>query len=67
VRWWALDGPDDVANGLCLCAIHHKLFDKGVIGLTAERPIAVSARFVGRSQSSRGMVLSLAGRPARQP
>ncbi|MBB5775071.1 putative restriction endonuclease [Nonomuraea jabiensis] len=67
VRWWAFDGPDDVANGLCLCAIHHKLFDKGVLGLTADRTIAVSARFVGRSQASHDMVLSLAGRPARSP
>ncbi len=67
VRWWAFDGPDDVANGLCLCAIHHKLFDKGVLGLTADRAIVVSARFVGRSQASRDMVLSLAGRPARNP
>ncbi|SEK31201.1 putative restriction endonuclease [Nonomuraea pusilla] len=67
VRWWAFDGPDDVANGLCLCAIHHKLFDKGVLGLTAEHTIAVSARFVGRSQSSLDMVLSLAGQPTRNP
>ncbi|MFI9597106.1 phosphorothioated DNA-binding restriction endonuclease [Nonomuraea sp. NPDC052265] len=67
VRWWAFGGPDDVANGLCLCAIHHKLFDKGVLGLTAERTIAVSARFVGRSQPALDMVLSLAGRPARPP
>ncbi|MBT2235080.1 phosphorothioated DNA-binding restriction endonuclease [Nonomuraea sp. NEAU-A123] len=67
VRWWAFDGPDDLANGLCLCAIHHKLFDKGVLGLTAERTIAVSARFVGRSQASRDMVLILAGRPVRVP
>ncbi|MGV9774974.1 phosphorothioated DNA-binding restriction endonuclease [Streptosporangium sp. NPDC003464] len=67
VRWWAFEGPDDLANGLCLCAIHHKLFDKGVLGLTAERTITVSARFVGRSVSARDMVLSLAGRPARAP
>lgn len=67
VRWWAFDGPDDLANGLCLCAIHHKLFDKGVLGLTADRTITVSARYVGRSQASREMVLSLAGRPAREP
>ncbi|PZG56083.1 restriction endonuclease [Spongiactinospora gelatinilytica] len=67
VRWWAFDGPDDVTNGLCLCAIHHKLFDKGVLGLTTERAITVSARFVGRSQSALDMVLCLAGRPARSP
>ncbi|MGW0195242.1 phosphorothioated DNA-binding restriction endonuclease [Nonomuraea sp. NPDC003201] len=67
VRWWAFDGPDDLTNGLCLCAIHHKLFDKGVLGLTIDRTIAVSARFVGRSQASHDLVLSLSGHPARTP
>lgn len=67
VRWWAFEGPDDLANGLCLCAIHHKLFDKGVLGLTPDRTVTVSARFVGRSASARDMVLSLAGRPVRDP
>lgn len=67
VRWWAFDGPDDVASGLCLCAIHHKLFDKGVLGLTAAHTITVSAKFVGRSRSSQDMVLSLSGHPARKP
>ncbi|MEV4358706.1 phosphorothioated DNA-binding restriction endonuclease [Nonomuraea sp. NPDC049625] len=67
VRWWAFDGPDNLTNGLCLCAIHHKLFDKGVLGLTIDRTIAVSARFVGRSQASRDLVLSLSGHPARSP
>jgi putative restriction endonuclease len=43
VRWWAIGGPDDPANGLCLCALHHKLFDKGVLGLTPQREVAVSA------------------------
>jgi hypothetical protein len=31
-----------VANGLALCALHHALFDLGVLGLTAERRIRVS-------------------------
>ncbi|MEV0384296.1 phosphorothioated DNA-binding restriction endonuclease [Nonomuraea sp. NPDC050643] len=67
VRWWAFDGPDDLANGLCLCAIHHKLFDKGVLGLTPDRTVTVSARFAGRSAASQDLVLSLGGRPAREP
>ncbi|MFC7718821.1 phosphorothioated DNA-binding restriction endonuclease [Nonomuraea recticatena] len=67
VRWWAFDGPDILGNGLCLCSIHHKLFDKGVLGLTTDRTITVSARFVGRTAAARDMVLSLAGRPAREP
>src|ERR1039458_7420095 len=26
VRWWAAAGPDEVANGIALCSLHHKLF-----------------------------------------
>ncbi|WP_405139962.1 HNH endonuclease [Sphaerisporangium sp. NBC_01403] len=67
VRWWAFEGPDATSNGLCLCAIHHKLFDKGVLGLTPDRTIAVSAKFVGRSRAAKEMVLALTERPVRQP
>ncbi|MEV7968368.1 phosphorothioated DNA-binding restriction endonuclease [Sphaerisporangium sp. NPDC088356] len=67
VRWWAFEGPDDVTNGLCLCAIHHKLFDKGVLGMTPDRTIAVSAKFVSRSAAAKEMVLTLAERPVRHP
>ncbi|MFC0863629.1 phosphorothioated DNA-binding restriction endonuclease [Sphaerimonospora cavernae] len=67
VRWWAFEGPDDLANGLCLCVLHHKLFDKGVLGLSSDRTISVSQRFVGRTSTAKEMVLSLAGRPAREP
>lgn len=42
VRWHSQDGPDVVANGLALCALHHALFDLGVLGLTAEWRIRVS-------------------------
>ena len=33
VRWWAAGGPDILANGICLCSLHHKLFDRGVLGV----------------------------------
>jgi putative restriction endonuclease len=34
IRWHSAGGPDEIANGLCLCSLHHKLFDRGVITLT---------------------------------
>ncbi|MFJ9445959.1 phosphorothioated DNA-binding restriction endonuclease [Kitasatospora sp. NPDC101235] len=67
VRWWSHDGPDEVDNGLCLCSLHHKLFDKGVLGLGEGRRILVSDRFVGRSEASRRHVLALSGRPVIGP
>ncbi|MFJ8442314.1 phosphorothioated DNA-binding restriction endonuclease [Kitasatospora griseola] len=67
VRWWSHDGPDEVENGLCLCSLHHKLFDKGVLGLGDDHRILVSQRFVGRSEASRQHVLALVGRPVLGP
>ncbi|MEU9362946.1 phosphorothioated DNA-binding restriction endonuclease [Streptomyces sp. NPDC048301] len=71
VRWWAFDGPDDIDNGLCLCSLHHKLFDKGVLGLGEGRGeahrILVSQSFVGHSTAAREHVIKLAGRPVTGP
>jgi putative restriction endonuclease len=67
VRWWAFDGPDEVDNGLCLCSLHHKLFDKGVLGMDEGHRVLVSQRFVGHSPAARDHVLALAGRPLIGP
>ena len=62
VRWHSQDGPDDVANGLSLCALHHVLLDLGVLGLTADRRICVSGLYVARSHAGKA-VDALAGQP----
>ena len=67
VKWWAMDGPDTIDNGVCLCSLHHKLFDKGVLGVTEGWRITVSSDFVGGSATARSQVLSLAGLPATPP
>jgi putative restriction endonuclease len=67
VRWWTHSGPDQVGNGLCLCSIHHKLFDNGVLGVTDQRRIAVSAHFVGRGQAAELLVVSLSNRDLSPP
>ncbi|KPI04056.1 hypothetical protein OK006_7188 [Actinobacteria bacterium OK006] len=54
VRWWAFDGPDDIDNGLCLCSLHHKLFESGTGTASwcrnassdgARRPATMSSRW----------------------
>ncbi|BBC34514.1 hypothetical protein SGFS_058080 [Streptomyces graminofaciens] len=67
VRWWAFEGPDEVENGLCLCSLHHKLFDKGVLGVDTGHRVLVSQAFVGRSAAAREHVTALAGRPLIGP
>jgi putative restriction endonuclease len=67
VRWHSQDGPDVVANGLALCALHHALFDLGVLGLTAEYRIRVSSLYVARSDAGRRAVDDLSGQPLLAP
>lgn len=67
VRWFAFDGPDQVDNGVSLCTLHHKLFDKGVLGLAEGSRVAVSVHFIVRSPAARAHVLDLAGMPVRPP
>ena len=67
VRWFNIGGPDSIDNGLCLCSMHHKLLDKGVIGITHERTVAVSARFVGIGPVAEQLVLSQLGKAISEP
>lgn len=55
VRWFALDGPDDPDNGLALCALHHKLFDHGVLGVDLDLSIHVSAIYSSRTDAGRAI------------
>ncbi|QHC23429.1 phosphorothioated DNA-binding restriction endonuclease [Streptomyces sp. GS7] len=66
VRWHSQDGPDDVSNALALCALHHALFDLGVLGLTADLRIRVSGLYVARNKA--GLAIdALAGHPLAAP
>jgi putative restriction endonuclease len=67
LRWWAFEGPDTVENGLCLCSFHHKLLDRGVLGVSGEHEVAVSAHFVARGRAAEELVLRLVGQPLLMP
>lgn len=66
VRWYSHDGPDDTTNALALCALHHVLLDLGVLGLTTDYRIRVSALYVARSSAGR-TVDDLADRQLLEP
>ncbi|MCZ2818660.1 HNH endonuclease [Modestobacter sp. VKM Ac-2984] len=55
VRWFTEQGPDDLDNGLALCSLHHKLFDRGVLGLDDDLAVTVSQRFSARTSSGRAV------------
>ena len=67
VQWWAEGGPDHTFNGLCLCVMHHKLFDRGVLELGRTQRILVSSHFVGRNSAAEELVTSLMERDLRPP
>jgi len=64
VRWFNLEGPDDLDNGLALCSLHHKLFDRGALGIDVSCCVKVSDQFSGRTPSGRA-VYELHGRELR--
>lgn len=66
VQWHSQDGPDDPSNGVCLCELHHALFDLGVIGLTEDRTMTVSPLYVARTPAGRA-IDALAGVQLAQP
>ncbi|NJQ03593.1 phosphorothioated DNA-binding restriction endonuclease [Streptomyces zingiberis] len=66
IRWHSQDGPDTPENALALCAQHHALFDFGVLGLTEDLRVRVSARYTARSEAGRA-VDALHGRPLAPP
>ncbi len=42
IKWHQAGGPDEEPNGLALCSLHHKLFDRGAFTLDTERRLIVS-------------------------
>lgn len=66
IQWHQAGGPDTVENGLALCALHHKLFDRGAFTLTLSFHVALSERVHG-STGFDTHLLAFHGRPLRSP
>lgn len=66
VMWRAAGGPDREENGLALCVLHHRLFDRGALGIGAERRILVSQHVHGGDAVAQ-TVIRFAGMPLRLP
>lgn len=48
IRWHQAHGPDRVQNALSLCALHHRLFDKGAFTLSPHSVVVVARTAGGR-------------------
>lgn len=71
VRWFSYGGPDELDNGLALCTLHHKLFDRGALGLDGDLTILVSGSFTARTSAGRAVYnlhgQRLSARPGTPP
>lgn len=67
IRWHGFDGTDTVDNAVCLCVFHHRLLDRGAMGIAPELTVQVSAHFVGRGEVAERLVLERAGAPLLGP
>jgi putative restriction endonuclease len=47
IKWYQAGGPDIHQNGLALCALHHKLFDRGAFTIGTDHSTLVSERAYG--------------------
>ncbi|MCM3630231.1 HNH endonuclease [Paenibacillus glycanilyticus] len=47
IQWHQAGGPDKEDNGIALCSLHHKLFDRGVFTITEERELLVAEQAHG--------------------
>jgi putative restriction endonuclease len=66
IKWHQAGGPDEEANGLALCALHHKLFDRGVWTLDAQSVFLVSDLANG-NESLQSVLLHFHGKPIAAP
>jgi putative restriction endonuclease len=66
IKWVQASGPDNVNNGLALCALHHKAFDLGAWGLSDELKIILSADIHGREHTNHWF-FAFNNQPLRKP
>lgn len=66
IQWHQAGGPPCVSNGIALCSLHHKLFDRGAFTLTEDRRVLVSDELSG-SQATDQWVSRFHGAPLQVP
>ncbi len=66
IKWHEAGGPDTEDNGLALCVLHHKVFDRGAFTLSAEHRIQVS-QHVNGSNMLELLLTRFHNREARKP
>ncbi len=66
IKWHQAGGPDRFENGVALCSLHHKLFDRGVFTISPLMQVLVSESANGSAMFEH-VVLDFHGRELNRP
>lgn len=66
IKWHQAGGPDQEENGIALCSLHHKLFDRGVFTLNDKKELLVAEDAHG-TNGFQDWLLKFHGKPIRTP
>jgi len=66
IQWHQASGPGIVQNGICLCALHHKIFDLGIFTFGHDCIVAVSEEASGTCGFQEN-ILAYHGKTLRMP
>jgi len=66
IRWHQAGGPDREDNGIALCSLHHKLFDRGVFTISDQWHLLVSEEAYG-THGFEEWLMRYHGQPVRSP
>lgn len=73
IQWYQAGGPDKEVNGVALCSLHHKLFDRGAFTISDDMKVQVSemahgtAGFIEWLMSFHGKQIQPPQRPSYYP
>ena len=66
IKWFQAGGPDEEVNGIALCSLHHKLFDRGLFTINDSLKIFVSEKANGTGNFNQ-LVLDYHGKSIQPP
>jgi putative restriction endonuclease len=66
IQWYQTHRPDEERNGLALCSLHHRAFDRGAFTVRPDRVLLVSGQ-AHRRQGFGEWLMQFHGQPIRTP
>ena len=66
IKWHAASGPDTEDNGLAMCSLHHKLFDRGAFTVEPDLVMLVSEKANGTIGFNEWL-MDFHGKPIKRP